>query len=415
MQGKDSTKSTFDQLFLPLLSKKFQQLLKQKGIDKYVKKLSAIRFMELIAHAQLKQQRGLRDISNSVNCDNLSRAIGLDSISASQLSRKLRELPTEVLQWVFDDVKMEVGKKLGFNAISQQLGRLHLIDSTTISLCLTRFSWAKFRKTKAGIKIHLTLKFHEQGVLPERITITPARPSDKSQMDALVVEEKDALNVFDRGYVDYKKFDEYCQNGIRFVTRLKDNAITEVQEERPLDPQGLIKKEQIVYLGQEGINKMKHPLRLVETEDTRGNKVTIITNDFRLAAEEISNIYRYRWQIELFFKWLKQHLKVKHFYGTSEQAVKNQVFIAFITYCLLVLLQRQTGHNGPLLDIKRLLCTCLYDTFENFLKKLHRKSQRSSKGRRKVNHEAIYQETVRQVMAGETEHLDDLTYDPVIL
>ena len=371
--------------------------------------------VELIAHAQLEQHRGLRDISSSLHNDNLSRATGLASISASQLSRKLRELPTEVLQWLFNYIKLEIGKKLGFDAMSQQLGRLHLIDSTTISLCLSRFSWARFRKTKAGIKIHLGLKFHEQGVLPERIVVTPARPSDKSQMDALVVEEKDALNVFDRGYVDYKKFDEYCQNGIRFITRLKDNAIIETLENHPLDPQSSIKKEQIVYLGQEGINKMKHPLRLVETEDSRGNKVTIITNDFQLGAEEISNIYRYRWQIELFFKWLKQHLKVKHFYGTSEQAVKNQVFIAFITYCLLVLMQRQANYRGPLLVIKRLLRTCLYESFENFLKKLHQKARRSSKGRRKVNHEAIYQETVRQVMTGEAEYLDDLTYDPVIL
>jgi len=234
-------------------------------------------------------------------------------------------------------------------------------------------------------------------------------------MDALVDEEEDALNVFDRGYIDYKKFDNYCEKGIRFVTRLKGNAVIEVVAELPVDPDGPIKKHQIVYLGKEGINMMKNPLRLVETEDTQGNPVIIITNDLKLKAEEIGTIYRYRWQIELFFKWIKQHLRVKHFYGTSEQAVKNQIFIALITYCLLLLLKLKVGYKGPLLTITRLIHTCLCDTFTSFVQKLYRKPKRRSKGRRRLNQEAIYQATVRQVIAGETDLLNDLSYDPVIL
>jgi hypothetical protein len=415
MQGKDTIISTFHQLFGPISTEKFQQRVKKMEVDKYAKKLHAMQLVELMAHAQLEQHRGLRDISHSLNDDKISEAIGLDSISASQISRKLRELPTEVLQMLFNDIKAKAVKEIGVNTVSQGLGRLRLIDSTTIGLCLSQFLWAKFRKSKGGIKIHLGLRFFEQGVLPDEVVITPAKPADKTQMDALVVEEEDALNVFDRGYVDYKKFDKYCQNGVRFVTRLKGNAVIEVVAELPVDPDSLIKKHQVVYLGTEGIHKMKNPLRLVETEDTQGNPVIIITNDFKLETEEIGAIYRYRWQIELFFKWVKQHLWVKHFYGTSEQAVENQIFIALITYCLLMLLKLKVSYKGPLLTIKRLVHTCLCESFKTFVQKLYRAPQRSSRGRRRLNHEAIYQATVRQVMAGETDLLNDLAYDPVIL
>lgn len=415
MQGKNTTISTFHQLFKPIFTEKFQQQVEGIGVDKYVKKLYAKQFIELVARAQLEKYRSLREISESLNDNQISEAIRLDSISASQISRKLRELPTEVLQLLFNDVKVQAGKELGFDTISQTLGRLHLIDSSTISLCLSQFPWAKFRKTKSGIKLHLGLRFYEQGVLPDEVVITPAKPADKTQIDALVIEDEDALNVFDRGYVDYKKFDKYCKNGIRFVTRLKGNAVIEVVKDLPKDPTGPIKKHQIVYLGTEGLNKMKNPLRLVETEDTQGNPVIIITNDFKLEAEEIGTIYRYRWQIELFFKWIKQHLQVNHFYGTSKQAVENQIFIALITYCLLILLKLKVGYKGPLLTIKRLLHTCLCESFNSFVQKLNQKPQRNSGGRRRLNHEAIYQATVRQVMAGETDLLNDLAYDPVIL
>ncbi|MBS3975577.1 MAG: IS4 family transposase [Syntrophomonadaceae bacterium] len=415
MQGKDTTISTFHQFFGPVSSEKFRQQVEEMGVDRYAKKLYTIQLIELVANAQIEQLRGLRDISYSLSDDKISEAIALKSISASQISRKLRELPTEVLQLLFNDVKTQAGKEIGFDTVSQELGRLRLIDSTTISLCLSQFLWAKFRKTKGGIKIHLGLRFFEQGVFPDEVVITPTKPADKTQMDTLVVEEEDALNVFDRGYVDYNKFDKYCEKGIRFITRLKGNAIIEVVAELPVDPDGPIKKHQIVYLGKEGVNKMKYSLRLAETEDTQGNPVIIITNDFKLTAEEISTIYRYRWQIELFFKWIKQHLRVKHFYGTSEQAVENQIFIALITYCLLMLIKLKVGYKGSLLTIKRLIHTCLCDPFTSFVQKLYRTPQRSSRGRRRIDHEGIYQLTVRQVVAGETGLLNYLSYDPVIL
>lgn len=415
MQGKGTIKSTFFQLFEPIFSQNFYQLLQKLEVDKYVKKLTALKFIILMVFAQLEQLTCLREISNSLNNNKFSKMIKLDSISFSQISRKLRSMMLETVEFLFRDLVRQVGIQTGFKPIRQELGRLYLIDSSTISLCLTRYRWANFRKTKGGIKVHLRLRLFKQGVLPDAAIITPAKVADKTQMDGLVVEEKGVFNVFDRAYLDYKKFDDYCENGILFASRLKKNALVEVVKKLPVTPGSKIKRDCIVILGKDGFTKMHHPLRYIETEDLEGNQIIIITNDFKMSAEEIGDIYRYRWQIELFFKWIKQHLHVKHFYGLTQQAVEMQLYIALITYCLLKIIQLKTGYKGPLLQIQRLLNTCLYEPFPCFVRRLYRKPERISKGRRKIDHERIYQETLRQVIAGEAEHLDDLTYDPVIL
>lgn len=415
MQGKGTTNSTFDQLFEPIFSRNFHHLLQKLEVDKYVKKLTAFKFITLMIFAQLEQLTCLREISNSLNNNKLSEALKLDSISFSQLSRKLRSMTLETVEFLFKDLVRQVGVQTGFRPIKQGLGRLYLIDSSTISLCLTRYRWASFRKTKSGIKLHLRLRLFKQGVLPDAVIITPAKKADKTQMDELVVEEKGAFNVFDRAYLDYKKFDEYCENGILFASRLKKNALVELIRELPVTPGSKIKRDCTVILGKDGLTKMHHPLRHIETEDLEGNQIVIITNDFKMSAEEIGDIYRYRWQIELFFKWIKQHLHVKHFYGLTRQAVEMQLYIALIAYCLLKIIQLKTCYKGPLLQIQRLLSTCFYESFPCFIRRLYRKPERISKGRRKIDHERIYQETLRQVIAGEADHLDDLTYDPVIL
>jgi len=414
MQGKDTTNSTFDQLFEPIFSQNFRKLLQKLEVDKYVKKLTAFKFIILMVFAQVEQLTCLREISGSLSNKEFSKRIRLKSISFSQLSRKLRSMMLKTVESLFKDLIQQVGIETGFKPIRQELGRLYLIDSSTISLCLTRYRWASFRKTKSGIKVHLRLRLFEQGVLPDTAVITTAKKADKTQMDELVVEEKGAFNVFDRAYLDYKKFDAYCEQGILFASRLKKNALIEEVKDLTVRPGSIIKKDCIVILGKDGFTKMNHPLRYIETEDTEGNPVVIITNNFKLSGEEIADIYRYRWQIELFFKWIKQHLHIKHFYGLSQQAVEMQIYIALIAYCLLKLLKLKTGYQGPLLTIQRLLKACLYEPFSCFVRELFRKPKRGSKGRRPIDHERIFQETLRQVIAGEADHLDDLTYDPVI-
>ncbi len=415
MQDKDTTKSTLNQILEELSDQELlEQLCKELGVDKYVKKLTLDKLLALIVLAQLRQYKGLREISSCLNDEEISKTLNLDSIHASTISRRLASVPTEVLETFFVRLRNECIASIGLNATEALLGRLHLIDSSTISLCVTKYRWAEFRKTKGGIKIHLRIRIHDGGVIPEKIVMTPAKPADRTQMDALVVEEIDAINVFDRGYLDYKQFDHYCDNQILFVTRLKENAIIEVMTELNVNPESAIKRDAIVFLGKNN-RRMKHPLRLIETEDTEGNPIRILTNVTDLAAVELADVYRHRWKIELFFKWIKQHLKVKHFFGTSDQAVENQLYIALLTFCVLIKLQRHSGYTGTLLELTRLLLACLHDSFSDFLVKLLRKPLRSSRGRRILNHDLIFEYTYEQVMMDNIDFMYDSTYDPIIL
>lgn len=222
-------------------------------------------FTKLFIYAQLEKLPSLKRISQKVKRKKkLQNELGLKSISKSQLSRKLSALPSEIFQAVLHHLIGQIHREFGEKKGNDLVGKIHLIVSSTISLCLSQYKWADFRKTKAGIKIHTRIIFHEELVYPDKIILTPARPADSTQMDALVVNEMDALNVFDRGYFDFEKFDEYCKKSVRFCTRIKENTLIHVIEELPVDPESTIQREAIVKLG-----KMEYPLRLVETLDSQ--------------------------------------------------------------------------------------------------------------------------------------------------
>jgi len=162
---------------------------------------------------------------------------------------------------------------------------------------------------------------------------------------------------------------------------------------------------------------MTNTLRLLEIPDDKepGKIIRIITNDFNRSTQELSNFYRNRWQIELFFKWIKQNLHVKKFYGTSQNAVKNQILSAMVTYLLLCLFKKEVNSHWSLLDTLRLISICRYQSLEKFIEKLKRPPTRTSKGRRKINHEEIFNLTYRQVMSGDTALLYSNKIDPVVL
>jgi hypothetical protein len=387
--------------------------LKNPGLDRYVKKLHSHQLIELHMLAQLEQHQGLDEISKSLANDKLSKAIQLESISASQLSRRLQTLPTNIAEQLLAELVRHIGSKTSIDTVRQEIGRLNLVDSSTVSLSLTQYPWARFRKTKSGIKLHLGLDFFKE-MVPVKSIITEAKKNDRTQMNDLVVTDRDVINVFDRGYVDYKKFDEYCEAGIRFVTRLKDNAYTQELRAAFIEEDSPIEEDLTVILGK-NYTLMKHELRLVVTKDTEGNPVMILTNVFEKSAEEISSIYQNRWKIELFFKWIKQHLQIKHLYGKSPAAVENQIMIALLTYCAVLLLKLISGYQGSLLHVTRILKGCLHQAFNTFVQLIHKKYGKSSKGRRRLNHEIVYEATLKQVDAGENYLLNDLTYDPVIL
>ena len=411
---KDTTKSTLAEYLSPLDTVEMLREIKALGLDKYTKKLDSITFTQLLVLAQVKQVASLTDLSGLLNGNRqLQSRLGLESISKSQLSRKLGQMDTKFLESVFQRCVGQIVRAVGVKKAMNKLRRINLVDSSTITMCLSQYPWAEFKHSKAGVKLHLRLVFFNGLVYPDKGVLTPARPSDRSQMDNLVVDEPDALNVFDRGYVDYRKFDEYCRNGTRFVTRLRDNASTiEVYEERPIKHGLPVLRDAVVKLGS-AFRSMVHPTRWIETLDSEGRRIIILTNDLTMDVAEICDLYRKRWQIELFFKWIKQHLHVRNLYGKSENAVYNQLRIALITFCLLVLLQLRVNHRGSLLDVYKCVRQHWAETFAEFLFYLTRPPTRESSGRKKTNHEQIFSQTLQEYIDGEIEHLDSLVYDPI--
>lgn len=411
---KNITKSTFKESFLPLSHEFLMKQIESLHLDKYTKKLDTVKFSKLLVFAQMDGLESFADISLELRTnEQLQQEIELQSISRSQLSRKMRDLNPEVYANSFDHLVAQIHRQMGCRKGNEALGRINLIDSSTISLCLTKYRWADFRNTKAGIKLHTRVIYHDDEVTPDKVIITPARPSDKTQMNHLVVQDPDALNVFDRGYIEYRLFDTYSENGTRFVTRLKANALFEVIEEKEIDPNGPILREAIVLLGNPLTYQMKHPLRMVETQDSQGNAIVIVTNDMQMSMTEIGDIYRYRWHIELFFKWIKQNLQVKRFYGTSANAVYTQIRIALITYCLLVLLKQKIAYKGSLLMVYKLVKRCWCEPLDAMIRKLYGNKSRTSRGRRKMDHEKIFKETLHQYEIEESDHLNNLAYDPI--
>lgn len=405
---KNNTKSVFKEYIQPTEMKVISKIIDQMKVDKYVKKLDSLTFTKLFIYAQLKQLSSLKTISFKVrHKKKLQKELGLKSISKSQLSRKLSDLSPEIFQAILHHLVQQIHREFGVVKGNKLLGKIHLIDSTTISFCLSQYRWADFRNTKAGVKIHTRVVFHEGEVSPDKIIVTPARPADATQLDALMVVEKDALHVFDRGYFNFQKFDNYCENNIRFCTRIKENTIIHVIEELPVDPSSTVFREAVVKIG-----KMKYPVRLIETKDSQGNPVSIIINDAKMSVQEISDLYRNRWQIELFFKWMKQHLVLKRCYGKSANAVYNQIYIAMITFCLTLLMKKRVAYQGTLLEMLEYLGEYWSRKFSAFLKELFKKPDRSSKGRRRFDHERIFRETLAQFEGGNTQHLNELTYDP---
>jgi len=413
---KDTTKSGLAEYLVPLCTESILQELNQLKLDRYAKKFHTAQFAKLFVFAQVKQIESLTDISMTLSANEaLQKELDLESISASQLSRKLRDVPPSFMEFIFRQCVQQISRQAGMKRANERLGQIHLVDSSTISMCLSQYRWAEFRRTKAGVKLHLRLIFLDHQVVPDKVILTHARPADRTQMDELVVIEEGALTVFDRGYVDYRKFDAYCSASTRFVTRLKDNAVIhEVLEERPIASGSPVTREALVHLGSYPNYVMTHPLRLIQTKDSEDNLVTILTNDLTLPAEEVCDVYRQRWQIELFFKWVKQHLVLKQLYGKSEAAVYNQLWIALVTYCLLILMQLKVAHRGKLLHVYK--CIRLYwdREFADFVRALYKGATRVSKGRRRWPEEQIFKETLQQYRYGQTEHLETTNYDPIV-
>lgn len=231
---------------------------------------------------------------------------------------------------------------------------VYALDSSTIDLTLSLFPWASFRKTKAAVKLHTLLDL--RGSIPVFIWITDGKPHDVRVLDVLVP-EPGSIYVLDRAYIDFERLWRLQEARAVFVTRAKKNLSYRRRYSSPCDRStGIVCDQTIVLTGKASRKHYPLPLRRIRYRDPESSKTFVfLTNDFALSALKIAGLYRNRWQVELFFKWIKQHLRIKAFYGTSPNAVKTQVWIAISTYVLIAILRKRLSIERDLYAILQIL------------------------------------------------------------
>ena len=237
---------------------------------------------------------------------------------------------------------------------------VYALDSTTIDLCLSVFPWAPFRSTKAAVKLHTLLDL--RGSIPSFIFISDGKMHDVNILDQLVP-EAGAFYVMDRGYLDFERLAHLDDAGSFFVTRAKSNLKARRRYSRPVDRStGLVCDQTVLLTGFYSRQGFDRPLRRIKFNDPQtGKRLVFLTNNFALDALTIAKLYKCRWQVELFFKWIKQHLRIKAFFGTSENAVKSQIWIAVSVYVLVAIVKKRLALPASLYEILQILSLTLFE------------------------------------------------------
>jgi len=347
--------SMFSQILQLFPRIEFEKLVKETAAERHAKGFSSWGQFIAMLFCQLGRAHSLREICHGLStCEGKLSHLGIDAPKRSSLAYANEHRPFELFQKLFFcllnrcRVAGPFAKKFRFK------NKLVSLDSTIIDLCVRLFDWAKFRRTKGAIKLHLVLD-HE-GYLPSFCVITDGKVSDVKVAHTLSFDPGTVV-VDDRGYNDYRLFAKWTEQGVFFVTRMKDNALYEVIEERPVPQNRSVRSDQIIRLcGRGAALKCPHPLRRVEVYIPERDEVLVfLTNHFGLGATTITAIYKERWQIESFFKALKQNLKIKTFVGTSANAVKIQVWTALIAILILRYLQLKSKFGWSLSNLVALL------------------------------------------------------------
>jgi hypothetical protein len=359
---------------------------RDKTLDFRVQKLTTARFTKLMIEAQLKQHGSYEIIAEHLrSSDTLQQSVNLESISASQLSRKLRAVHYTYCKKLFLRAMERIQQLTRHKNGLPNLGRLRVVDSTELILPAVVGRWAYRSKTRNAVKIHTRIVVaDEQTVFPDRIIASTADVADSEVVMELVAED-DAIYVMDRGYIVYRNYEKWVDYNIRFVGRIQNRNRTTVIEERKVpENSGVLRDaDVIVTYSDDEKNKVDVKLRLVEFTDDKRKFYRILTNVQDLSAEQIAEIYRHRWKIELFFKWMKQHLKLVKLYSYQEEAVWTQIFLALTAYALVLIIKLETGARQSAWDVLKLLRLYGERRWETFLQKLFRKPTRQSKGRQK--------------------------------
>ena len=347
----------FAQLMELLPLYEFQKCVRRYQGNYRVKNFSCLDQFLCMAFAQLTYRESLRDIEACLRTM-VPRLYHMGI--RGNVSRSTLADANENRDWRiyadFAQVLIAIARPLYLNEdFGVQLKQAaYAFDSTTIDLCLELFPWAKFRKTKAAIKLHTLLNLRSS--IPEFIHITEGRIHDVKILDLLIV-EPGSFYVMDRGYLDFQRLYTIHQSGAFFVTRAKRNLAAQRRYSRPVDKSTGLRSDQTIFLT--GVNTSKdypEPLRRISYYDANTKKhLVFLTNNFILPALTIAALFKARWRVEIFFKWIKQHLRIKAFFGTSENAVKTQVWIAVSVYVLIAILKKRLNTTKSLYTILQVL------------------------------------------------------------
>jgi hypothetical protein len=356
-------RTVFSQLIAFLPDREFRRCVARYDGDAGLRDFSCWDQYLTMAFAQLTYRESLRDIEACL------RALGAKLYHMGfqgKVARSTLADANESRDWrIFADfaqVLIRIARPLcATDPIGMDLDHsLYALDSTTIDLCLSLFPWAKFRKHKAAVKMHTLLDLH--GNIPTFISITNGKVHDVNVLDE-IVPEAGAFYVMDRGYVDFGRLYVFTLSAAFFVVRTKSNVLLQRQYSHPVDKTTGVRSDHIVILTAIGSAKAyPEQLRRVSFFDVKTRKrFKFLTNNFTLPALTIALIYKSRWQVELFFKWIKQHLRIKAFYGTSENAVKTQIWIAVSVYVLVAIVRKRLGLEVSLYQILQILSVTLFE------------------------------------------------------
>jgi len=351
--------SLFNQLLQHFPSLEFAALVKKHKAERAAKGFSSRTQLVAMLFCQLAHADSLREICNGLACC-LGKLVHLGIGKApnkSSLAYANQHRPAELYEELFYTALGRFRDGKGVGARKQKFrfkNKLLSLDSTTISLCLEMFPWAKFRRAKGGVKAHVLLDHDDY--LPRYVLITEARRSDVKMAAAFPL-NPGSIVAMDRGYNDYGLFGQWSAEKIYFVTRLKDNAVYEVTEERAVPENRSIRSDQLIQLtGEKAQKDCPCPLRRVAVWDAVNQReIVLLTNLLAFGATTIAAIYKDRWEIELFFKALKQNLKVKSFVGTSENALRIQIWTALLAILLLKWLHHLSKARWSLSNLASML------------------------------------------------------------
>lgn len=348
---KSSTILNQLQHLLPL--DEFQTFVNLQKADKYTKKLSCKDQLTILLYAQATGKNSLREIETSLRIqDSTWYHLGIETVARSTLASANGKRPYMIYESLFYEL-LKKCKGFSFGTASFSFENdLYAIDSTTIDLCLNLFPWAHFRTEKGAIKLHTLFNVRSQ--IPELIIATDGKEADITTARKIDLGKlaSGSILTFDRGYNDYAFLYSIQEEQYTFVTRLKSDAHTLLLESFAVTEKGVLKDQRIGFVLEKALKDYPEDLRLITYYDEVHDKTYhFITNNFTFSAKTIADIYKARWQIELFFKWIKQHLKIKTFLGTSKNAVLTQIWVAMIYYLLLAWIKFQTKFKGSLLDL----------------------------------------------------------------